>query len=66
MTISKSQGQTLEGRVGVILTADCWTHGQLYVALGRVTSPDNLRCWTQGDKGKVINVVYQDVLTPAQ
>ena len=59
---SKSQGQTLENRVGVLLTSSVWTHGLLYVALGRVVHPDNIRvlCPAQGQHG--INVVYTDVL----
>ena len=36
MTINKSQGQTLQNRVGVELTSGVWSHGMLYVALGRV------------------------------
>jgi hypothetical protein len=56
MTISKSQGQTFKARVGVILTSHVWTHGLLYVALGRVTSPHNLRVWTPSDGAMVMNV----------
>lgn len=42
MTINKSQGQTLK-TVGVDLTnSSVFAHGQLYVALSRVTSPSNL------------------------
>ncbi|KAK3913029.1 ATP-dependent DNA helicase [Frankliniella fusca] len=35
MTVHKSQGQTIK-LVGVDLRTDCFTHGQLYVALSRV------------------------------
>ena len=42
MTINKAQGQTFE-RVGLdLLSSECFSHGQLYVALSRVTHPKNL------------------------
>ena len=41
MTINKAQGQTLK-IVGVDLRNDCFSHGQLYVACSRVTSPNGL------------------------
>ena len=62
MTINKSQGQTLPARVGVVATSHVFAHGQLYVALGRVTHPDNLRVWTLCDKEFVRNVVYVDIV----
>ena len=41
MTVNKSQGQTL-GIVGLDLWTAVFTHGQLYVALSRVTNVANL------------------------
>ena len=41
MTINKSQGQTLS-RVGIYLNAPCFAHGELYVALSRARSFDDV------------------------
>ena len=43
MTINKAQGQT-PGRVAMLLRRAMFSHGQLYVAVLRATSPRNLPC----------------------
>jgi ATP-dependent DNA helicase PIF1 len=65
MTIHKSQGQTLD-HVGVYLKDPVFSHGQLYVALSRVTDPKNLKIAipfkdnTSNDTTK--NIVYPQIL----
>ena len=65
MTINKSQGQTLK-YAGIWLRAEVFTHGQLYVACSRVSSPEHIRFALIRDKGKddfaTENVVFKEVL----
>lgn len=64
MTINKIQGQSLD-RVGLYLPQPVFTHGQLYVAVSRVTSPDGLHILIESDTGKsnhiTANVVFDEV-----
>lgn len=61
MTVNKSQGQSLD-TVGVDLRSPAFTHGQLYIALLRVTDVSKLCVLfpEQGD-GTTTNVVYPEV-----
>ena len=65
MTINKSQGQTLS-TVGIYLKKPVFTHGQLYVAVSRVTTKQGLRIYLEDDDGnpssETRNIVYKEVL----
>lgn len=65
MTINKSQGQTL-ARVGIYLRNPVFSHGQLYIVVSRVTTPDDLSMLIENEDGtcgsSTRNIVYKDVM----
>lgn len=63
MTINKSQGQSLK-HVGLDLRISVFTHGQLYVALSRCTSPLSIKILFPSDAIDCAtpNIVYPEVL----
>ena len=75
-TVAKSQGQTCKGRVAVYMPKPVFAHGSLYVALSRVTDPENLRVYlpmgehlprgarrsAEGNGAVTVNVTFREVL----
>lgn len=67
LTINKAQGQSVK-HVGVDLRTPVFSHGQLYVALSRATSSQNIQVLLpeEGrDSCRTQNVVYPEVLVDA-
>jgi ATP-dependent DNA helicase PIF1 len=64
MTINKSQGQSLDW-VGLYLPKDVFSHGQIYVAISRVTSQKGIKILIHDAKKEpkdmTTNVVYKEV-----
>lgn len=60
LTINKSQGQTFS-TVGIDLRKECFSHGQLYVGLSRVGSPENQYILLP-QTNCTANVVYSEAL----
>lgn len=64
LTINKAQGQSVK-HVGIDLRIPVFSHGQLYVALSRATSSQNIQVLLpeEGrDSSRVQNIVYPEVL----
>lgn len=65
--INKSIGQSLD-RVGIYLPVFC--HGQIYVAISRVTSPEGLTFFIENSGEETIcvtnNIVYEEVFYDLQ
>jgi ATP-dependent DNA helicase PIF1 len=64
MTINKSQGQSLDW-VGLYLPKDVFSHGQIYVAISRVTSKKGIKILIHDEhklpKDTTTNVVYKEI-----
>ena len=69
MTINKSQGQSLKC-VGLYFSGQVFTHGQVYVALSRVTEREGLVI-VNADKEMryhtlIKNIVYKEIFSNIQ
>jgi PIF1-like helicase/Helicase len=69
MTINKSQGQSLT-HVGLNLQRPVFSHGQLYVALSRCTTPRRIKVLlgpqnSESQQHCTTNIVYPEVLLPS-
>ena len=66
MTINKAQGQTVQN-LGLYLATPCFSHGQLYVAMSRVTSRTKFKALIEypeleeEDGSYTANVVYRQI-----
>ena len=67
MTINKAQGQTIP-HMGLYLSNTVFSHRQLYVALSRIQSKNNIKILVKDgqikDKSDVYtkNIVYKEIL----
>ena len=63
MSINKSQGQSVK-HVGLDVRNAVFTHGQLYVAVSRITSVYNLKVIWDSNVGTPVtkNIVYPEVI----
>uniref|UniRef100_H3GBA7 DNA helicase Pif1-like 2B domain-containing protein n=1 Tax=Phytophthora ramorum TaxID=164328 RepID=H3GBA7_PHYRM len=70
MTINKAQGQTVQ-YLGLYLATPCFSHGQLYVAMSRVTSRSRFKALVEYPERKeedgvyTANIVYRQLFERA-
>jgi ATP-dependent DNA helicase PIF1 len=66
MTINKSQGQSLN-YVGLDLRMPVFGHGQLYVGVSRITTPQGIKILldnsASGRANQTLNITYNEILS---
>ncbi len=64
MITNKSQGQSIQGRLGIDLTDICFSHGELYVTMSRIKDPRNLCicCESNEFPRTTKKIVFREVL----
>ncbi|KAG4037031.1 hypothetical protein PC123_g27402 [Phytophthora cactorum] len=60
MTINKAEGQTVQS-LGLYLSTPCFSHGQLYVALSKVTSRSNFKALIEYPELEEEDGVYRQI-----
>ncbi len=63
MTVNKGQGQSVNGKLGLCLRKQVFSHGHLYVGLSRTTNPRNVTVYTTNGERAVTNIAFEEVLT---
>jgi hypothetical protein len=61
MSINKSQGKTIDKEV-LDLRTNCFSHGQLYVALGRVKNSNSIQILCNKESKKFQNIVIRSLI----
>ena len=63
MSVNKSQGQTFE-QLGIYLPTDCFSHGQLYVAMSRIGTEEGVRVYTEDEEIPSNQIVTRNPVWP--
>ena len=62
LSMNKSQGQTILGKIGIFLYSQCFAHGQLYVATSRAIHPDHVKYFLKDRAIGARNVVITQII----
>ena len=62
LSMNKSQGQTILGKIGIFLYSQCFAHGQLYVATSRAIDPDHVKYFLKDRDVGARNAVITQII----